>query len=138
MVVESHQKLEYVWCVNYCSCWRKGRQVLSETTRKQGWFWQFSKVAAKLMKNWKKSWKVMEFEKLKRVRTLCKSNYQILNYRCQMSDLQHFHWLVGHRLPVRIPAVPNMVNERVNNKASLKSSLQLWKQTADKSRFRPE
>ena len=42
---------------------------MSEDTRKHG---RFSKVAAKLqvMENQKKSWKVMGFEKLKRVRTL--------------------------------------------------------------------
>jgi len=49
---------------------------MSENTRKQGWFYQFSKVAAelKVIENWKKfwktSWKVIEFDKLKRGRTL--------------------------------------------------------------------
>ena len=47
----------------------------SKNTLKQGKFWKFSKVTAKpkVMENLKRAWKwkVMEFEELKRERTLC-------------------------------------------------------------------
>ena len=33
-------------------------------------------------------------------------------------DFQHFHWLAGHRLSVCLPAIANMVKERVSNKAN--------------------
>ena len=44
----------------------------------------------------------------------------IANSALQISDFQHFYWLAGHRLSVHIPALPNMVKERVSNKASWK------------------
>ena len=42
----------------------------------------------------------------------------LLKTELRMSDLQHFHWLAGHRISVHIPAIPNMVKERVSNKAT--------------------
>ena len=45
--------------------------------------------------------------------------YQVLlKTELRISDFQHFHWLAGHRLSVHIPAVPNMVKERVSNKVN--------------------
>ena len=44
----------------------------------------------------------------------------LLKTELRISDFQHFHWLAGHRLSVHIPAVPNMVKERVSNKVSWK------------------
>ena len=55
----------------------------------------------------------------------------IKNLNLRVLDLQHFHWLAGHRLSVHIPAVPNMFKERVSNKAN-------WKHLADKIRFGTE
>ena len=56
----------------------------------------------------------------------------LLKTELWISDLQYFHWLAGHRLSVHIPAVPNMVKERVSNKAAENIF------AADKSRFGPE
>ena len=48
-------------------------------------------------------------------------SFLILKTELWISDFQHFHRLAGHRLSVHsIPAVPNMVKERVCNKASRK------------------
>ena len=38
----------------------------------------------------------------------------LLKTELRISDFQHFHWLAGHRLSAHIPALPNMVNERVS------------------------
>ena len=35
-----------------------------------------------------------------------------------ISDFLHFHWLAGHGLSVHIPAVPIIVKECINDKAS--------------------
>ena len=42
----------------------------------------------------------------------------ILKTELRISDFQHFHWLAGHRLSAHVPALPNMVNERISNKES--------------------
>ena len=44
----------------------------------------------------------------------------LLKTELSISDLQHFHSLAGHRLPVHLPAVPNTVKECVSKKASSK------------------
>ena len=44
-------------------------------------------------------------------------NDLILLTELRISDFQHFHRLAGHRLSVHIPAVPNMVKERVRKRA---------------------
>ena len=41
-----------------------------------------------------------------------------LKAELRILEFNHFRWLAGHRLSVHIPAVPNMVKERVSNKAS--------------------
>ena len=41
-------------------------------------------------------------------------NIYLLKTELRISDLQHFYWLAGHRLSAHIPALPNMVNERVS------------------------
>ena len=38
----------------------------------------------------------------------------LLKTELRISHFQHFHWLAGHRLSAHIPALPNMVNERVS------------------------
>ena len=45
-------------------------------------------------------------------------SFLILKTELWISDFEYFHRLAGHRLSVQaIPAVPNMVKERVCNKA---------------------
>ena len=61
--------------------------------------------------------------------------YILLKTELRKSDFQHFHWLAGHRLSVHIPAVPNMVKERVSNNASWKQFCSSEKKMAYKSRF---
>ena len=50
--------------------------------------------------------------------TECRDIIHLLKTELRISGFQHFHWLAGYRLSVHITAVPNMGNERVNNKAS--------------------
>ena len=38
----------------------------------------------------------------------------ILKTELRISDFQRFYWLAGHRLSAHIPALPNMVNERIS------------------------
>ena len=42
----------------------------------------------------------------------------LLKTKLRISHFKYFHWRAGHRLSVHIPAVPNMVRERVSNKGS--------------------
>ena len=59
---------------------------------------------------------LLHFDRAQEFTTI--GNLHLLKTELRISDFQHFHWLVGHRLPVHLPAVPNMVKERVSNKAS--------------------
>ena len=120
-----------MWYVNYRSCRSKDkikyRQVMSENIWKQGWVWQFSKVAAKLwvMENWKKlskrSWKVMEFEELKRVwglangsikHFLCTTWFAFANYSYYFTSksIINFSW----REDVRSHSVPSHTLAKLN------------------------
>ena len=38
----------------------------------------------------------------------------LLKIELRILDFRHFHWLAGHRFSAHIPALPNMVNERVS------------------------
>ena len=40
--------------------------------------------------------------------------FPLLKTELRTSDFQHFHWLAGHRLSAHIPAIPDMVNERIS------------------------
>ena len=56
-------------------------------------------------------------------------SFYLLKTELRISDFQHFHRLARHRLSVHKPVVPNMVKERVSNKASEKhvySSEKKW------------
>ena len=41
----------------------------------------------------------------------------LLKTEQRILDFQHFHCLAGHRLSAHIPALPNMVNERINKES---------------------
>ena len=49
-----------------------------------------------------------------------RETHKLFKFELRISDFQHFHWLAGHRLSIHLPAVPNMVKERVsmNNEKS--------------------
>ena len=51
----------------------------------------------------------------------------LLKTELRISDFQHFHWLAGHRLSAHIPALPNMVNESINEESWIKIILRNWR-----------
>ena len=55
------------------------------------------------------------------VSMVCAANWPrwlfLLKTELLILDFQHFHWLAGHRLSAHIPALPNMVSERINKES---------------------